>query len=86
MSRVLLDSSVWITYFRDSRPKVSKQVDDLIDRQNVYTNDLALAELLPFLEVRKEGKVIESLKAIECFPWHMDWEQIVEYQVLNLKN
>ncbi|TGK15166.1 PIN domain-containing protein [Leptospira fluminis] len=86
MSRVLLDSSVWIEYFRNTASSISANVDELIDAENIYTNDLILTELIPFLKLRRQSKVIASLEAIERFPLKIDWEQIIEYQILNLKN
>ncbi|WP_367899151.1 PIN domain-containing protein [Leptospira sp. WS58.C1] len=86
MNRILLDSSVWIEYFRNSNSSISAEVDELIDRENIYTNDLILAELIPFLKLRKQSKIITSLEAIERFPLEIDWEQIIEYQISNLRN
>ncbi|TGN02993.1 PIN domain-containing protein [Leptospira dzoumogneensis] len=86
MNRILLDSSVWVEYFRHNNSSISKEVDELIDRENIYTNDLILAELIPFLKLRKQSKIIASLEAIERFPLDIDWEQIIEYQTSNLKN
>ncbi|PJZ69842.1 PIN domain nuclease [Leptospira perolatii] len=86
MSRVLLDSSIWIDYFRNINSSISREVDELIDRENIYTNDLILSELFPALKIRKQSKIITSLQAIERFPLKIDWEQIIEYQTLNLRN
>ncbi|MFB5652515.1 PIN domain-containing protein [Leptospira wolffii] len=86
MSAVLLDSSVWIEYFRNDRSSISKEVDDLIDRDNVYTNDLILAELIPFLKIQKQTKVITTLEAAERLPLDINWREIIDYQVSNLKN
>ncbi|MGJ4790087.1 PIN domain-containing protein [Leptospira koniambonensis] len=86
MTRILIDSSVWIEYFRNANSPISTKVDELIDNENVYTNDLILAELIPFLKLRKQSKILTSLEAIERFPLEIDWEQIIEYQISNLKN
>ncbi|WP_025183391.1 PIN domain-containing protein [Leptospira kirschneri] len=86
MSRILLDSSVWIEYFRNVDSPISLKVDELIDAENIYTNNLILSELVPSLKLRKQSKIIISLEAIERFPLEIDWEQIIEYQISNLKN
>ncbi|WP_025184014.1 PIN domain-containing protein [Leptospira kirschneri] len=86
MSRILLDSSVWIEYFRNVDSPISLKVDELIDAENIYTNNLILSELVPSLKLRKQSKIITSLEAIERFPLEIDWEQIIEYQISNLKN
>jgi hypothetical protein len=53
MNRVLVDSSVWIDYFRGSiNPKILV-VGDLIDTNRICINDLILTELIPFLLQKK---------------------------------
>ena len=45
---ILVDSSVWIDYFRDG--KNSERLDHFIDENLIVTNDLILTELIPFLK------------------------------------
>ncbi|EMY77142.1 toxin-antitoxin system, toxin component, PIN family [Leptospira weilii serovar Ranarum str. ICFT] len=45
-----------------------------------------MSELVPFLKLRKQSKIIASLEAIERFPLEIDWGQIIEYQISNLRN
>ena len=59
---VLVDTSVWIDYFRSGDK--SEKLDFLIDENLVVINDLILTELLPLLIVKKEKKVINLLKNI----------------------
>ena len=42
---VLVDTSIWIDYFRDGDN--SKDLDYLIDENLIVTNDIMLAELSP---------------------------------------
>ena len=86
MSQVLLDSSVWIEYFRDSNSKVSSDVDKLIDIGNIFTNELILTEIIPYLKMKKQSQLIHILESLECFNMTIDWKQIIEFQVINLKN
>jgi predicted nucleic acid-binding protein len=86
MSQVLLDSSVWIEYFRDSNSKVSTEVDKLIDIGNIFTNELILTEIIPYLKVKKQNQLIHILESLECFQMSIDWKQIIEFQIINLKN
>ncbi len=86
MSQVLIDSSVWIEYFRDSNSKVSSEVDKLIDIGNIFTNELILTEIIPYLKVKKQTQLIHILESLECFNMSIDWKQIIEFQVINLKN
>ena len=44
---ILVDSSVWIDYFRSG--KYSDQLDYYIEQNIISTNDLILAELIPVL-------------------------------------
>jgi len=81
--KVLIDSSVWIEYFKNGAPS---EVDFLINENLACTNDLILSEILPILIKNNEKDAIEGLRSIENIPLQIDWELIQEYQVLNLKN
>ncbi|TGK83230.1 PIN domain-containing protein [Leptospira noumeaensis] len=85
MNQVLLDSSVWIEYFRNSNSRISSEVDKLIDLGNVYTNELILTELIPFLKLKKQTQLIQIMESIESFKIFIDWKQIIEFQTANLK-
>lgn len=86
MNSVLLDSSIWIEYFRSGNSQISYEVDKLIDTGNIYINDLILAELIPFLKLKKQNQIIDILQTIERFPININWNEITEYQISNLKN
>ena len=60
---VLVDTSIWIEYFRSGNN--SEELDFLIDENLIVTNDLILAELVPFLKIRKQRKIIELLRLIK---------------------
>jgi predicted nucleic acid-binding protein len=81
---VLVDSSVWVAYFRGASDLPS--LDWLIEEGLVVTNDLILAELTPALLVRGERKLVGLLREIECIPLALDWEGIIEMQVTCLRN
>ncbi len=84
MSRVPVDTSIWIEYFRDSRRH--SVVDELIIGNIVCTNDLILAELIPAIQVRREKELIESLLAITRYELEIDWNQIIQMQVTNIEH
>ncbi|MBM9547795.1 PIN domain-containing protein [Leptospira sp. 201903074] len=86
MNQVLLDSSVWIEYFRNSNSKVSSEVDKLIDIGNIFTNQLILTEIIPYLKAKKQNQLIQIMESIETFEMFIDWKQIIEFQITNLKN
>ncbi len=80
---VLVDTSVWIEYFRSGSKLQS--LDFLIDENLIATNELILAELVPFLKVRNQRRLIDLLRSIYRFELSIDWGQIVEYQYQCLK-
>ena len=81
---VLIDSSVWIDYFKGGEK--SSKLDGLINDNLIVTNDIILAELIPFLKIKKQLKVVELLKEIRCLPLLIDWEEIINTQLKCLKN
>ncbi len=81
--KVLVDSSVWIDYFRNG---ANPLLDRLITEDLVVINDIILTELIPTLELRQQKEVIESLENLKTIPLSIDWTLIRKYQTLNLKN
>jgi predicted nucleic acid-binding protein len=81
---VLVDTSVWVEYFRNGNNL--NKLDFLIDENLVFTNDLILSELVPFLRIRKQRKIIELLHNISKLNLNINWEQICEFQYNCLKN
>jgi predicted nucleic acid-binding protein len=84
MSIVLVDSSVWIAYFRGSENV--KQLDQDIETNRICTNDLILSELLPMIRLKKENDLAELLETIQKLPLKINWEEIRIIQLANLKN
>ena len=80
---IIVDSSVWIDYFRGG--STGESLDYLIDKNIVAVNDLILAELVPFLKMRNQRKIISLLKDIHRFPINIKWDEIEEYQYRLLK-
>jgi len=81
---VLVDTSVWVEYFRSGNN--SEKLDFLIDENLIVTNDLIMAELIPFLKVRKQRKLTNLLLNIIRLNLSINWSQIIEYQYKCLKN
>ena len=81
---VLVDTSIWVDYFRAGDN--SHKLDDLIDENIVVINDIILAELVPYLKLKKQTKVIKLLHEINCISLAIDWEEIIEFQVRCLKS
>ena len=80
---VLVDTSIWVKYFRNGNNL--KRLDLLIDENFVVTNDLILAELLPFLKIRKQRKIVDLLNNVNKLPLRIKWDEIIDYQVKCLK-
>jgi len=81
---VLVDTSIWIDYFRGGIN--SSDLDHLIDENIIVINDIVLAELVPYLKIKKQTKVIKLLHEINCIPMSINWEEVIEFQVKCLKN
>jgi len=73
--RVLVDSSVWINWFRGSG---GDELDTLIDENLLAINDLILAELIPAMLVRREHRLIKLLETVTRVPLSIDWKDITE--------
>lgn len=84
MKRVLVDSSVWISFFkdRDAHPELT----GLIETNQICTNNLILAELIPFLKMKNQNVVIESLLTLPNIPLTIHWNSIIDLQIHNLRN
>ena len=80
---VLVDTSVWIDYFRGSDN--SKDLDILIDENLIVTNDVILAELIPYLKIKKQTEVIKLLHEVNNIPLDIRWDEVIEFQVKCLK-
>jgi predicted nucleic acid-binding protein len=80
---VLVDTSVWIEYFR--KGKASEKLDVLLDEDVIVINDLILVELIPFLKVRNQDAIIRLLGHVKKIRLSIDWKQIMEFQIDCLK-
>lgn len=80
---MLVDTSIWIDYFRDA--KNSAELDALIGEDLVVINDIILAELIPFLKVTKQLAVVRLLREVHRLPMQISWEEIIEFQIRCLK-
>jgi predicted nucleic acid-binding protein len=81
---VLVDSSVWIDYFRGG--KQSKDLDLLIDENLICTNDLVLSELVPPLTIRKEKVLVSLLYDLTKIDLDINWTNVIKFQITCLSN
>ena len=82
--KVLVDSSIWISYFRSGERE--EVLDFLIEENVIVTNELILAELVPFLKLQNKKRLIELLYSIEQLPLSIDWKNIITLQTRALKS
>ena len=81
--RVLVDSSVWIDYFKVG--KETTELEYIIDNNFVVTNDLILTELVPFLRLQGLAPLIEAFASVAKLPLFIDWAEIQDFQLSCLK-
>jgi predicted nucleic acid-binding protein len=84
MNKILVDSSVWIGFFKGLEE--AKQLFQLIDSNMICTNDLILTELVPSLIHKKESELVSLLNSIEKTIIDIDWKGITQLQIQNLRN
>ena len=80
---VLVDSSVWIDYFRSG--KNSGRLDILIDENIVVTNDLILTEMVPYLMLHNQSRLIDLFNTIYKIELIIQWDQLIDWQYRCLK-
>ena len=64
-NRVLVDTSIWIAYFKDTDPVLTERIDDVLTDSDVYVPRVVIAELIQGAKTEKEISVIEDF--VEAF-------------------
>jgi len=80
---VLVDTSVWVAYLRGISDL--PELELLIDENLIATNDLVMAELIPYLHVRKQQRLISLMSEINRLPLTIDWADIIQMQTTCLR-
>ena len=75
---ILVDTSIWIDYFKSGAN--STKLDGLLEDNLIVINDIILAELVPFLIIKKQHKIVELLRSITLLPLKIDWVEIIQWQ------
>ena len=75
MQGVMVDTSVWVAYFRegDAAKSVADALDYLLSGDEVVTNEIILTELIPFMRLRREKRAEEALLALPNPELRIDW-------------
>ena len=58
--KVLIDTSVWIDYFKSANNNIAEQVDEILTNAEVYVPKSVIAELIQGAKSEKEISVIEE--------------------------
>lgn len=58
--KVLIDTSIWIDYFKNKNLSISRRVDDILSTADVYVPRIVIAELIHGAKSYKEISVIEE--------------------------
>jgi hypothetical protein len=58
--KILIDTSVWIKYFRDKPAGLSKKVDEILSKHEVYVPKIVIAELMQGSKSEREISIIED--------------------------
>jgi len=82
--QILVDTSIWIDYFK--KGEQSLRLDDLLLDDRVVVNDIILAELIPLLHLKKQYTIIDLLRNVVTYPLIIDWNQIIEWQTMCLSS
>ena len=64
-NKYLIDTSVWIDYFRDSNKELNDFIDRLIDEDAVHINGIIKSELLIGTKTQKEFDQMK--RELQCF-------------------
>ena len=76
---ILVDTSIWIDYFKSGAN--SSKLDGLLENNLIVINDIILAELVPFLIIKKQHKTVELLRNITPLLLKIDWAEIIQWQI-----
>ncbi len=82
---VLVDSSVWIGFFRGVE-EPARTLDALLSEDRVLVNELILCELVPALRLRNERTLISLLRDVRKIPLRIDWKKVESHQFLCMRN
>jgi len=58
--KILIDTSVWIDYFKDKSAGLSRKVDEILSRYEVYVPKVVIAELIQGSKSEREVSIIED--------------------------
>lgn len=57
---ILIDTSVWIGYFKNTNPQLNEMVDEVLTYGSIFVPKVVMAELLQGAKTEKEMSIIEN--------------------------
>jgi len=81
---ILIDTSIWIDFFKGK--ETALPLSKLIDKNEICTNELILAELIPSIIHYQEFELKEMLNSVTKLQLNINWNEIMQLQIKNLKN
>ena len=60
VEKILIDTSVWIDYFRNKSSVLSEKVDKILSENEVYVPKIVMAELIQGAKSKREISIIED--------------------------
>lgn len=60
VDKILIDTSAWIEYFKDKSAGLSKRVDEILSKYEVYVPKVVIAELIQGSKSEREVSIIED--------------------------
>lgn len=82
---VLVDTSVWIAFFRDGSSSAAKKLDALLEEGEACICGLIEAELLPGLHKKDRARVRSLMTGLPCLETAADiWKDVTDIQERSL--
>ena len=84
MSRILVDTSIWIDFFRDADLPTSETLDRLLELRLVCTTDVIRAEIIPGARTDREfRRLLEYFGALPSISAGPDfWNEVIQNRYL----
>lgn len=86
---ILVDSSVWIDYFRGASTPEADRLDGLLEREPLATGDLVLAEVLQGVASDKDFDralaLLTSLIVVDLGGWEIGIKAASTYRILTAR-
>jgi tRNA(fMet)-specific endonuclease VapC len=60
VDKILIDTSAWIEYFKDKSAGLSKRVDEILSKYEVYVPKVVIAKLIQGSRSEREVSIIED--------------------------